>query len=1151
MMLLFSLCLAVAAPAAPVQPEFRADNGIWTLDGQPFFGTTAHAIFHTFKRDRDAGLADLEALKAAGFNMVEVYWIWARDQHEDGAFDFTAFDDFVEASQQLGLRNFCAIIHPAPEWLRAQHGWYHLDEDGEGKTTDGFYVCDAAYREESDRFVQALINHLADSPEISENILYYALGGEYYPFQPDRENDTGYEAATVAAFRDALKLEFSLNELGERWNSDPAAYESWDDVWPAVRTRATDFSGAALANYGAAVWDWYDFRAQAVAAFFQDTGGLFRDAGDERIVTHEYNVRAPGQRRTMRWEAMTGDGSGFNLATMDFTAEYDYSDMLWWVALARGGSHPPQQNNEFTGYASHHWLTRHAWALQGLGATGLNVWDWRSAEWGLNLPDGTPRESLAAAEHFNAQARGLGESLSASRPLTEEISILMLDEEDLWRPHAHQTEIKQLLQAFLVRGLGGQVNIITNPSLFDSRSADAKLLIVPHIRHVRRSIAVRLADFVERGGVLWLMPGSFQTDETDAPHDAVPAPPLNDVAGITAKELSEPLIGVATSSTFALADRPAAVLVEDLAVRDADVIATLDGQPAVTARRHGAGWCVYQAAEFADISPMLEGWEGRATDAVRSVAAQRQLAPGSFLAYLLELADIQPPAVIRERGQVATDVLVSARELPEGRLLVLIDLYNHPHDARVELTDVPSGWSAVRAVPELADPVKLKRGSFRASLQPAEVQVWLAGRTATVATWHADLRGQMPVPADTPPPGAPYPLQGEVTSVPTDSALEPINLGDGYHALDLSMHANRSLVEDPKVSGLAQFVTQAFDVDVRGGSLELTFQADNANAAGPFWVVNGLEITAPGDTPIRRFDFGDEPVADGFERVAADMTYSPEHGFGWLDLTGLDSRDRETSNADALRRDFTLDRASNAPHAFGIDIPDGAYRVAVTMGDAHFHFGPMSVLADGEMKLSAIQTGSSSIAVEVADTGAKRKFFGSAGNDLRELPVGDVTFAGIPYHIPDPAVHLTSCLVFASRTREVSRLVKAEGIRVDLDDVRALHFLQAAGWNAPTGTPIGRYIAHYADGTAAVQQFVAGINIGSWWGDGEEHGASCDVAWIGNNPGTRRWDINCLLYHHRWDNPHPAKRLASLDVEGYWMACNPFIVAITAESGAR
>lgn len=78
-----------------------------------------------------------------------------------------------------------------------------------------------------------------------------------------------------------------------------------------------------------------------------------------------------------------------------------------------------------------------------------------------------------------------------------------------------------------------------------------------------------------------------------------------------------------------------------------------------------------------------------------------------------------------------------------------------------------------------------------------------------------------------------------------------------------------------------------------------------------------------------RFDFGHGPVASGFEAVRADTAYSAARGFGFE--PGATIRAGGGEAGDPLRRDFLT---SDQPFLFSADVPEGNYRVRVTVGDA-------------------------------------------------------------------------------------------------------------------------------------------------------------------------------------------------------------------------
>jgi len=116
----------------------------------------------------------------------------------------------------------------------------------------------------------------------------------------------------------------------------------------------------------------------------------------------------------------------------------------------------------------------------------------------------------------------------------------------------------------------------------------------------------------------------------------------------------------------------------------------------------------------------------------------------------------------------------------------------------------------------------------------------------------------------------------------------------------------------------------------------------------------GADETAP-----RAFDFGtaSSPVAPGYTRVTHATAFTAGEGFGWTYGT-IASRDRGGANDD-LRRDFCFTHTGT----FAVTVPDGRYRVTVTMGDAAAGHGQMAVFLEN---------------VKVASLSA-------AGNDFKSL----------------------------------------------------------------------------------------------------------------------------------------------------------------------
>ena len=91
-----------------------------------------------------------------------------------------------------------------------------------------------------------------------------------------------------------------------------------------------------------------------------------------------------------------------------------------------------------------------------------------------------------------------------------------------------------------------------------------------------------------------------------------------------------------------------------------------------------------------------------------------------------------------------------------------------------------------------------------------------------------------------------------------------------------------------------------------------------------------LPVTDPGRASgaARGFDFGDGNPTHGYLPVAPDSAYSEERGYGWLPAT-------ETAlvahGSDGLAADSFI--TGDGPFLFSIAVPEGNYRVTVTLGD--------------------------------------------------------------------------------------------------------------------------------------------------------------------------------------------------------------------------
>jgi len=159
-------------------------------------------------------------------------------------------------------------------------------------------------------------------------------------------------------------------------------------------------------------------------------------------------------------------------------------------------------------------------------------------------------------------------------------------------------------------------------------------------------------------------------------------------------------------------------------------------------------------------------------------------------------------------------------------------------------------------------------------------------------------------------------------------------------------------------------------------------------------------------------------------------------------------------------------------------------------------------------------------------------------NDLRELPTGYRTLAGIPFHIRHPGQGTgNTCIVVDNVAREGQREVwsgttgqsQVTGIRIGRKAAR-LHLLHGAAWTPQnkgySGAEIGAYVVRYADGSRIRAPIRLGRELLQWWHQPPRDLPGARLAWHGRNPRTD----SIALYMFTWHNPHPERDIEGLDL---------------------
>lgn len=167
------------------------------------------------------------------------------------------------------------------------------------------------------------------------------------------------------------------------------------------------------------------------------------------------------------------------------------------------------------------------------------------------------------------------------------------------------------------------------------------------------------------------------------------------------------------------------------------------------------------------------------------------------------------------------------------------------------------------------------------------------------------------------------------------------------------------------------------------------------------------------------------------------------------------------------------------------------------------------------------------------------------GNNWANLPQGEQKLADVTFKIGEKYVH-------AKGEHAPDKPEKVEGIKIDAKFDR-LHILHSTGYGEgddalPDGTEIGAYVVHYADGAKERIPIVYGEDLRDWWVNPDHMDLKrAKAAWTGTNPAADQNERKIRAYRIAWDNPHPDKEVATIDVESKVTMCDPFVFALTLE----
>lgn len=416
-----------------------------TANNQPKFPETANSIILGSQYYRPPTPSaenwerDMERMKVAGLNTVQLWAVWGWIEPEEGKFVYDDYDRLVDLAHQNGLKIVISTITDLqPFWLPRLYPHTGMrDEFGQPVRgtpreeclpglTPGQCTDHSEIRERAMRFMRELAAHYRGAPALTGwdcwNETRWSVCCECWVCYCD---------ASIRAFRAYLKRRYAtLDALGEAWGR---RLSHWEDVFPA---RRRSFLNPALL-------DWLRFmihRAHEMGCWRRDA---IRAGDPEHLIT----AHAGGpltHNRDQSEEAPFARGNDFDtgpeldaFGTSAFPAwfGFDNTSLGIWLEVTRSVSHPkPFWQSELQGAAFNQGF-KYGMAVSGAlqqywtwmsisrGAKAVLYWSWRDETWGVESggygidgQDGLAGDRFAALRETRRLLDAHAGELEAYRP---------------------------------------------------------------------------------------------------------------------------------------------------------------------------------------------------------------------------------------------------------------------------------------------------------------------------------------------------------------------------------------------------------------------------------------------------------------------------------------------------------------------------------------------------------------------------------------------------------------------------------------------------------------------------------------------------------------------------------------------------------------
>lgn len=574
--------------------------------------------------EREVWEADFANIKQLGLDMVRCWLFWRIVNPRDGGWVWDDYDAFMDLADQHGLKVVIQLIPESqPQWFLRRHKelWPRdaygrlLGQTGSSIASVGGYPGILLDHCEVQDAIQTFYTAAATRYADHAALLAWDVWNEIQP-----QGLVSFDAVTTAAWQRFLEKRYGdIAAFNARLLQQFESFDEIDMLLPPPDGRGTAMMYALFE----------EFRQQRLVDEMARRAAIVRAVDSTHLVVAHPNV--PGIHTTAcdDWRlAKPLDAYGTSQYMVEHTRgkSRDVPCQAVYYAAARSAAngkpwwlseHPAGQIYYHYGHCKKSGSETRSSMLQaiGHGAEALLFWQYRGERFGVEAPswglvnfDGSNNERTQATQELAHALKREADFLAPLRRPASAVGIYydqrgscMDIKAQSWVPQgiAPQNEMQNLYVACLETGLSpdfygwGQV-------LDDQIAPECRLLFMPMNTIARPGVYEKLLAWVEGGRVLIATAYTGMMDADGYHSRELPIEPLSAAFGVRVVSRDYPtdaLIEANPVATDVCHMPPIAAhwTVEELRLLDADILATWEGHPAITRRRHGQGELWYIA----------------------------------------------------------------------------------------------------------------------------------------------------------------------------------------------------------------------------------------------------------------------------------------------------------------------------------------------------------------------------------------------------------------------------------------------------------------------------------------------------------------------------------------------------------------------------